>query len=103
MTRQRSQSLWRQHILNHDQFEELSALAAVGEISHDDWQRLKSHLEECGQCRSVFADVGEIHAKWLPEDPDFGIPRDVVSDQQLPKTMTRVVSKKRRGVAKRDQ
>src|SRR5713226_5799086 len=92
-TRQRNQSLWRQYILSHDQFEELSALAAVGEISHDDWQRLKSHLGECAQCRSVFADVGEIHAKWLPEHPDFEIPRDVPSDQRLRKAILRRVSK----------
>jgi hypothetical protein len=69
------------------------ALAAVGEISHDDWLRLKSHLEECAQCRCVFADVGEIHAKWLPEHPDFEIPRDVTSDQRLRKAILRRVSK----------
>jgi len=65
----------------------------VGEISHDDWQRLKSHLEECSQCRCVFADVGEIHAKWLPEHPDFEIPRDVASDERLRKAILRRVSK----------
>jgi hypothetical protein len=65
----------------------------VGEISHDDWQRLKSHLEECAQCRSVFADVGEIHAKWLPEHPDFEISRDVGSDQRLRKAILRRVGK----------
>ena len=65
----------------------------MGEISHDDWQRLKSHLEECAQCRCVFADVGEIHANWLPEHPDFEIPRDVASDQRLRKAILRRVSK----------
>jgi hypothetical protein len=65
----------------------------VGEISHDDWQRLKSHLEECAQCRCVFADVGEIHAKWLPEHPDFEIPRDLASDQRLRKAILRRVGK----------
>jgi hypothetical protein len=65
----------------------------VGEISHDDWQRLKSHLEECAECRCVFADVGEIHAKWLPEHPDFEIQRDVASDQRLRKAILRRVSK----------
>jgi hypothetical protein len=70
----------------------LSALAAVGEISHDEWQRLKSHLEECAQCRSVFADVGEIHAKWLPEHPDFEISRDRESDQRRRQAILRRVS-----------
>jgi hypothetical protein len=64
----------------------------VGEISHDDWQRLKSHLEGCAECRCVFADVGEIHAKWLPEHPDFEIPRDVASDQRLRNAILRRVS-----------
>ena len=65
----------------------------MGEIGHDDWQRLKSHLEECAQCRCVFADVGEIHAKWLPEHPDFEIPRDAASDQRLRKAILGRVSK----------
>jgi hypothetical protein len=65
----------------------------VGEISHDDWQRLKSHLEECVQCRSVFADVGEIHAKWLPEHPHFEIARDRESNQRLRQAILRRVSK----------
>jgi len=50
-------------------------------------------LEECAQCRSVFADVGEINAKWLPEHPDFEIPRDVASDQCLRKAILRRVGK----------
>src|SRR4030088_3412678 len=92
-TRRRKPSLWRRHILSHEQFEELSALAAVGEISHDDWLRLKSHLEECAQCRCIFADVGEIHAKWLPEHPDFEMWRDATSDERLRKAILRRVTK----------
>jgi hypothetical protein len=68
-------------------------MAAVGEISHDDWSRLKLHLEECSECRSVFADVGEIYAKWLPELPNFEITRDPQSDARLRKTILKRASK----------
>ncbi len=50
-------------------------------------------MEECAQCRSVFADVGEIHAKWLPEHPDFEITRNRESDQNLRRAILRRVSK----------
>jgi hypothetical protein len=68
-------------------------LAAAGEIGHDDWQVLKAHLEECASCRSVFADVGEIHAKWLPEHPDFQIAREPHSDLRLRKAILKRATK----------
>jgi len=68
-------------------------LAAAGEIGHDDWQVLKAHLEECAPCRGVFADVGEIHAKWLPEHPDFQIAREPHSDFRLRKAILKRATK----------
>jgi hypothetical protein len=68
-------------------------LAAAGEIGHDDWQVLKAHLEECAPCRGVFADVGEIHAKWLPEHPDFQITREPHSDLRLRKAILKRATK----------
>jgi hypothetical protein len=44
----------------HETFEELAALAAVGELSPLELQRLRHHLEECSPCREAyetFADV----------------------------------------------
>jgi hypothetical protein len=44
----------------HENFEELAALAAVGELSPLELQRLRHHLAECVSCREVyeaFADV----------------------------------------------
>jgi hypothetical protein len=44
----------------HESFEELAALAAVGELSPLELQRLRHHLAECVSCREVyeaFADV----------------------------------------------
>jgi hypothetical protein len=50
-------------------------------------------LEECGQCRSVFAEVGEIHAKWLPELPNFEITRDPQSHARLRRIILKRASK----------
>jgi len=44
----------------HENFEELAALAAVGELSPLELERLRHHLAECSLCRAVyeaFADV----------------------------------------------
>jgi len=68
-------------------------LAAAGEIGHDDWQALKAHLEECTPCQSVFADAGEIHAKWLPEHPDFQVAREPHSDLRLRKAILKRATK----------
>jgi hypothetical protein len=68
---------------NHDQFEQLCALAAAGEIGLSDRQVLKAHLETCASCRSVFADMEEIHAELLPEHPGCEIATDPQSDLRL--------------------
>jgi hypothetical protein len=60
------ESDWRWRMRTHDQFEELCALACAGEIGTEDAKLLEQHLEECTACRSVFADLREIHAQWLP-------------------------------------
>ncbi len=49
-------SSWPQH----ENFEELAALAAVGELSALELERLRHHLAECSRCRGAyeaFADV----------------------------------------------
>jgi hypothetical protein len=71
----------------------MSALVAAGEITAADWQLLKAHLEECAECRSVFSDVAEIEARWLPEHPDFEIARDPAADRDLREKILRRVSK----------
>jgi hypothetical protein len=71
----------------------LSALAAVGEIGHEDWQTLRAHLEECASCRGIFADVGQIQSEWLPEHPDFEITRDNNADLLLRQAILKQVTK----------
>src|SRR5882762_5901531 len=44
----------------HESFEELAALAAIGELSPLELQRLRHHVAECQPCRDAhkaFADV----------------------------------------------
>ena len=68
-------------------------MAAAGEISHEDWQTLKAHLDECASCRGVFADVGQIQSEWLPEHPDFEITRELNEDLRLRKAILKRVTK----------
>src|SRR6266436_6580664 len=43
-------SSWPQH----DNFEELAALAAVGEVSGLELEHLRHHLAECSRCRDAY-------------------------------------------------
>jgi hypothetical protein len=70
-------------VLKHEEYEELCALAAVGEVSKEEQEELKIHLKDCDSCRSVLADLGEIHSKWLPEQPGFEIQRSPAAETRL--------------------
>ena len=52
--------------LNHEKFEELCALAAIGQISADEFSELKKHLNHCPSCRSTQQDFLEIIHEHLP-------------------------------------
>lgn len=68
-------------------------LAASGDIRPDDWRVLKTHLDECVLCRTTFADMAEIHAKWLPQRPGFEIYRDEQSDARHRERILKNVAK----------
>src|SRR5712664_1398700 len=64
----------------HESFEELAALAAVGELSPLELQRLRHHLAECPPCREsceAFADVASndlgVAAAAAPRFEDVGL------------------------------
>jgi hypothetical protein len=42
-------------LLEHERFEELASLAAIGELSGDEHGEFVRHLETCGQCREIIA------------------------------------------------
>jgi Sec-independent protein translocase protein TatA len=43
-------------------YEELCALAAIGELSSSEFEELRKHLAECGDCRQVYADFRRVSA-----------------------------------------
>src|ERR1051325_9738423 len=43
-------------------FEELCALAAIGELSSSEFEELKKHLAECGDCRQICRDFRRVSA-----------------------------------------
>lgn len=50
----------------HEHFEELCALAALGQISPEEYRELQSHLRTCAACRVRQADFLEILHEHLP-------------------------------------
>src|SRR5260221_8857702 len=45
-----------------DWYEELCALAAIGELSSSEFEELQKHLTECEDCRQVYADFRRVTA-----------------------------------------
>jgi|HubBroStandDraft_5_1064220.scaffolds.fasta_scaffold51175_2 hypothetical protein len=77
----------------HEQFEELCAQAALGELSGTEWQELNAHLKECPTCRTVFEDMRQIHSDWLPERSGFEIERTPASELGLRRLILERVGK----------
>ena len=50
---------------NNDWYEELCALAAIGELSSSEFDELQRHLAECDDCRELHADFCRISANDL--------------------------------------
>jgi hypothetical protein len=51
----------------HEQYEELCALAASGQASPDELTDLRSHLEDCPDCRSAAYDFSQVSAQGLSQ------------------------------------
>jgi predicted nucleic acid-binding Zn-ribbon protein len=47
-------------LLEHERFEELASLAAIGELSGDEHGEFVRHLETCGQCREIIAATSSL-------------------------------------------
>src|SRR6202020_1517308 len=47
----------------HEQYEELCALAASGQASPDELTDLRSHLEDCTDCRRAAYDFTQVSAQ----------------------------------------
>ena len=44
----------------HDRFEELASLAAIGELSHDEQEEFLRHKETCPECREILAETSSV-------------------------------------------
>jgi hypothetical protein len=54
----------------HDEFRELGALAAIGQITMSEHESLSAHLEQCSECREAYLDYSRILRQELPQaDP----------------------------------
>ncbi len=51
----------------HEHFEELGALAAIGQISVEEDKELNSHLSDCPSCREAYHDYVRLLHKQLPQ------------------------------------
>ena len=45
-----------------DWYEELCALAAIGDLSSSEFEELRRHLAECGDCQQLYADFRRVSA-----------------------------------------
>jgi Putative zinc-finger len=49
-------------LLRHEYFEELAAVAALGELTPTQSRELSAHLAECADCRQALQEYEELHA-----------------------------------------
>src|SRR3989442_4126040 len=57
---------------DHDRFGELSALAAIGQVTVEEYQELRAHLELCAACREEYQDFSELLLKHVPLAYGYG-------------------------------
>ncbi len=57
---QQSGSLRRCQLSEHDRFEELASLAAIGELSPEEHEEFLRHKEICPKCREIVADTSSV-------------------------------------------
>jgi hypothetical protein len=60
---------------NHEHFEELCALAAVGQLAPDEYGELEMHLADCGACQETLRDMAVVTDSWVPavSSPAHGV------------------------------
>ena len=51
---------------NHEHFEELCALAAIGQLPPDEYGELEVHLTDCGACQETLRDMAVVTDSWMP-------------------------------------
>jgi len=67
----------------HEQFEEMCALAAAGQLGRDDLLVLEAHLDECYACRALVSDLSLVHVHLLPEAAESIVAPEDAADAGL--------------------
>jgi hypothetical protein len=89
----------------HEKFEELAALAVIGELNAFQMQSLREHLAECHDCRQAyeaFADVTSNDLGVAATDPD-DVELSAESDADCPNTQESLQSFRGRLVRRHSQ
>jgi hypothetical protein len=56
----------KSQLVDHERFGELSALAALGQVTPKEYLELKEHLGWCAACRAEYATLADLQLKQLP-------------------------------------
>src|ERR1700722_8129812 len=54
-------------MLEHAKYEEFCALAAVGQVSAEEFTEFQVHLQECSQCQGLYQELLDINSIWLSQ------------------------------------
>src|ERR1700675_4501056 len=57
--------LMKPDLINDERFEQLCALAAIGEVSAAEFAELNEHLASCSNCQELYADFRRIASNEL--------------------------------------
>src|SRR5262245_7405786 len=80
-------------LTSHESFEELCALAAIGQLSVAEFTQLQAHLDVCASCRSEYADYQDLILTRLP----------LIAPQEQARKLTIAFSHKARGDDRRQR
>ena len=79
--------------MNHERFEQLCAMAAIGEVSSAEFSELNEHLAACEQCREIDADFRRIASHELGAVATNRWDIDVLPDLNESVLLTRVLER----------
>ncbi len=73
----------------HDRLRELCVLAAAGDLPASETDRVRVHLDKCGSCRALFAELRDVHAIQLAHVPSFATHRELEEESRLKDSILR--------------
>ena len=54
----------------HEYYDELCALAAAGDLRHEEWTELEAHLQTCSECRKAVGGYADLYLRMVAEAED---------------------------------